>query len=170
MSNLSSQLRDRRWQKRRLEILSRDNFTCCMCGSTDNTEQLHVHHLVYKRSLPIWEYPDNALITLCATCHTERIENWQLAICGFLRSMLAAFPPAICEDETDALEEIARFGALIDSDDWHAFEAVVIKAPRMLGELVYGGSPPSHAFHAALEEIKAATGPQALYDLEETDE
>lgn len=162
MSNLSSQLRDRRWQKRRLEILSRDDFTCRMCGSTDNTEQLHVHHLVYKRSLPIWDYPGNALITLCATCHTERIEDWQLAMCGFLNSMLLAFPSTTYEEEIDSVAEIARCGSMIDPDDWRAFRAVAMQKPEMFGELVFGGSVYSQAFHKVLDEIQEVIGGRPL--------
>lgn len=38
-------LKEPRWQKRKTEILSRDNFTCQLCGDTENT--LHVHHKYY---------------------------------------------------------------------------------------------------------------------------
>lgn len=71
MSNYSSQLRDRRWQKKRLEILKRDGFTCRMCGSEDNSEQLHVHHVFYRKGLAVWEYPDESLISVCESCHEE---------------------------------------------------------------------------------------------------
>lgn len=75
MSNLSSQLRDRRWQKRRLEILQRDNFTCTYCGSTDNAVQLHVHHRAYLPQTNMWAYPDRYLVTLCADCHERATEQ-----------------------------------------------------------------------------------------------
>lgn len=54
------QIKDPRWQRRRLEILSRDNFACQICGDTDNT--LHVHHLAYEQNKKIWEYDDWQLI------------------------------------------------------------------------------------------------------------
>lgn len=63
----SEKLRDPRWQKKRLEILSRDEFTCRNCGDTETT--LHVHHKYYERNLEPWEYPEEALITLCEICH-----------------------------------------------------------------------------------------------------
>lgn len=66
MSNYSEKLLDTRWQKKRLEILSRDEFTCKMCG--DSEETLHVHHIAYKSYNP-WETENNLLITLCKSCH-----------------------------------------------------------------------------------------------------
>lgn len=60
-------LKDPRWQKKRLEILERDNFTCCQCG--DKEETLHVHHKGYIKGNEPWEYDNNYLETLCETCH-----------------------------------------------------------------------------------------------------
>lgn len=68
----SEKLRDPRWQKRRLEIMQRDNFCCVHCGDTRNT--LNVHHLAYERGRSPWDYHDSILITLCEDCHT-RCEN-----------------------------------------------------------------------------------------------
>jgi hypothetical protein len=68
--NFFLQYKDPRWQKRRLEILQRDNFTCTSCGN--NSETLNIHHCVpYKKNLKIWEYQDNELTTLCENCHKE---------------------------------------------------------------------------------------------------
>lgn len=69
MGSYSSKLRDRRWQKRRLQIMERDHFTCQLCGSVDSSHQLHVHHLYYTRGVEPWEYPEDALISLCEHCH-----------------------------------------------------------------------------------------------------
>lgn len=66
-TSYSSLLQDPRWQKKRLKIMERDNFTCCTCGATDKT--LHVHHRYYKNSEGPWDYPDRALVTLCHHCH-----------------------------------------------------------------------------------------------------
>jgi len=60
-------LRDPRWQKRRLEILSRDNFICCVCKGGERT--LHVHHLFYVTGRDPWNYPNFSLVTLCDECH-----------------------------------------------------------------------------------------------------
>lgn len=63
----SEKLKDPRWQKRRLEIMSRDAFKCVWCGCAEKT--LHVHHESYKAGLEPWEYADDVLQTLCESCH-----------------------------------------------------------------------------------------------------
>ena len=65
----SEQLKDPRWQKKRLEILSRDNFTCQKCGDEKTT--LHIHHKSYVSGKKAWEYESDYLITLCSLCHKE---------------------------------------------------------------------------------------------------
>ena len=65
--NYSDKLKDPRWQKKRLEILNRDRFTCLACGDTKNT--LHVHHCYYVSKREPWDYPNESLLTFCAKCH-----------------------------------------------------------------------------------------------------
>lgn len=67
----SKKLQNPNWQKKRLEILSRDNFQCISCGSND--KELHVHHRWYQFGKEIWDYPDSCFETLCHECH-EYIE------------------------------------------------------------------------------------------------
>ncbi len=62
-------LRDPRWQKKRLKIMERDNFTCLACGKDTGT--LNVHHVHYAKGDP-WLTPDRFLMTLCEPCHKER--------------------------------------------------------------------------------------------------
>lgn len=69
MSDYSNQLKSPKWQRKRLEIFSRDNFTCVECGDDKNT--LHVHHQEYK-NCEIWDYPNESLITLCESCHNKK--------------------------------------------------------------------------------------------------
>jgi len=64
--NYSQKLRSPKWQKKRLEILQRDQFKCCLCG--DEETELHVHHLKYTGEP--WEAPNDKLQTLCADCHS----------------------------------------------------------------------------------------------------
>ena len=59
------------WQKKRLEILQRDEFMCLHCGCHD--KELHVHHRWYQFGKDIWDYPDTCFETLCFECH-EYIE------------------------------------------------------------------------------------------------
>lgn len=66
----SQKLKDPRWQKKRLDILNRDDWTCRKCENKEST--LHVHHKVYIKGKDPWEYPAKFLITLCDSCH----EDW----------------------------------------------------------------------------------------------
>jgi len=86
-----------KWQKKRLEILERDEFKCRYCNNSNSS--LHVHHLVYHKNKKIWEYENNLLITYCKDCH-NRWHNIKENINSYLAVDL------------DKLEEIAT---LLDS-------------------------------------------------------
>jgi hypothetical protein len=64
----SDKLLDPRWQKKRLEVFQRDDFTCKLCG--EKTETLHVHHQLYERGYEPWDYPLSILETYCHFCHS----------------------------------------------------------------------------------------------------
>lgn len=66
----AEKLKDPRWQRRRLEILQRDDWKCTSCG--DGTRTLHVHHHWYEGEP--WDAPSAALTTLCEDCHAEETE------------------------------------------------------------------------------------------------
>ena len=68
MTEYREKLKDPRWQKKRLQILQRDEFICQCCFDSEST--LHVHHKYYNNCDP-WDIPDSALVTLCAECHEE---------------------------------------------------------------------------------------------------
>lgn len=70
MATYLEKLKDPRWQKRRLEIMDRDNFQCCNCKS--KTEELNVHHLYYEKDKEPWDAEDKYLITFCSSCHELR--------------------------------------------------------------------------------------------------
>ncbi len=65
MKTYSEKLKDPRWQKRRLEILQRDSFTCRLC--TDTETELHINHKKYTGEP--WDAPSRDLETLCKHCH-----------------------------------------------------------------------------------------------------
>ena len=70
-------LLDPRWQRLRLEVMQRDNFTCQYCGDTERT--LNIHHLSYNINGNPWDIDDFALICICEDCHyveyiCERLE------------------------------------------------------------------------------------------------
>lgn len=67
-------LKKPQWQRKRLEIMNRDNFTCKYCG--DDQNELQIHHLKYT-GMP-WEAKDEDLKTSCCHCHqiiTEYKDN-----------------------------------------------------------------------------------------------
>lgn len=77
----SEKLKNANWQKKRLEVLSRDNWTCLSCGRNCLNEGLcaHVHHIKYLPNLEPWEYENNYLATYCELCHnTEHLIGGQI--------------------------------------------------------------------------------------------
>ena len=77
----SEKLTNPKWQKKRLEVLSRDNFKCQLCGDEDN--MLHVHHKEYKKGCEPWEYDNSNFISLCKDCHREA-ENAKISECKLI--------------------------------------------------------------------------------------
>jgi 5-methylcytosine-specific restriction endonuclease McrA len=76
--NYSDMLRDPRWQRKKTEVLIRDNFTCQHCNATDKT--LVVHHIRYERGLAPWDYGNEYLLTLCDPCHSKHHDENPLLI------------------------------------------------------------------------------------------
>ncbi len=72
-SAYAKKLLDPRWQKRRLEIMGRDEFTCQMCGDSEST--LMVHHRYYIWGREPWDYSEEMLVTLCGECHESEHDN-----------------------------------------------------------------------------------------------
>lgn len=85
MASYSDKLKDPRWQKKRLEILERDNWTCQCCNDTKKT--LNVHHMQYKR-MP-WSVPNDKLITYCEDCH-QSLEGYNKSM-GDIKMMKYIF-------------------------------------------------------------------------------
>jgi Zn finger protein HypA/HybF involved in hydrogenase expression len=73
--NYSEKLKNPLWQRKRLEIMQRDNFQCKECGSIK--DQLHVHHKYYENGKEPWENNDKVLQTLCHKCHLEKENVFQ---------------------------------------------------------------------------------------------
>ena len=71
MATYAEKLKNPKWQKKRLEVLSRDNFTCKFCGDTETT--LHVHHKKYTGEPH--DAPLKDLETLCEDCHYVETNN-----------------------------------------------------------------------------------------------
>jgi hypothetical protein len=60
-------LKDPRWQQKRLRVFEAAGFRCARCGSTVRT--LHAHHKLYLKGHKPWEYEDGLLECLCELCH-----------------------------------------------------------------------------------------------------
>ena len=60
-------LKDPKWQKKRLEVLSTLGWNCQCCGDGEST--LHVHHKQYFKGREPWEYDIDQLTVLCEDCH-----------------------------------------------------------------------------------------------------
>lgn len=77
-------LKDPRWQKKRLEVLQRADFSCEACGDKEST--LHVHHNEYFKGKEPWEYDKYQLSVLCDSCHEFKHSKQDALklICSFL--------------------------------------------------------------------------------------
>jgi hypothetical protein len=69
----SDLLRDPRWQRLRLEVFQRDDFSCQICG--DKETSLQVHHHFYLKGRNPWDYGHDQLTTLCEPCHEKTSER-----------------------------------------------------------------------------------------------
>lgn len=68
-------LLDPRWQRLRLEVMQRDDFTCSKCFA--DKETLNVHHRHYVPGHEPWEYSPDTLETLCVRCHESETAAWR---------------------------------------------------------------------------------------------
>jgi hypothetical protein len=74
MLSIQEQYNHPLWQRKRLEILDRDGWTCRCCDKESSDKipiQFHVHHLWYERDLLIWEIDNEGLVTVCDECHKK---------------------------------------------------------------------------------------------------
>lgn len=116
-------LKDPRWQKMRLKIMSRDEFSCCDCGEMEKT--LNVHHTYYERAADPWDYPMDSLLTLCETCHGERHARE-----AFLSKLLAAMSAESIERITgyalaESVVSCEEAGIEINNvSEWHIYGVV----------------------------------------------
>jgi hypothetical protein len=119
-------LQDPQWQKKRLEIMSRDGFQCIKCSSKTNT--LTVHHFYYISGRMPWEYPSQSMVTLCRKCHVEGNDDscprpsyfylWEVSACFEIGRQIEMLQQDIDPDE-GCLFFIERAGHEIG---WPPFE------------------------------------------------
>lgn len=107
MTTYKEKLLDPRWQKKRLEILQRDNWTCQRCGETKET--LHVHHVHYQGCEP-WDTEDKYLRTMCSSCHDYETERMKVVMLE-LKSSLTK----LALDSSDISEIASGFSDYADN-------------------------------------------------------
>ncbi len=101
----AEKLLDPRWQKKRLEVLERDKFTCQGCGDTRST--LHVHHFWYNKGADPWNHPMESLITYCERCHQEEQARHLEAVEDLMVVLKKkGFPFKNIEELTEMISEI----------------------------------------------------------------
>ena len=93
----SEKMKDPRWQKKRLEVFERDEFTCQKCFDDEST--LHVHHRYYIKDKDPWDYPLDAFVTLCEECHKNERQNRSVAE----EALIAALKQKFLTEEIDTL-------------------------------------------------------------------
>lgn len=91
----SDELKDPRWQRKRLEVMQADRFTCQVCFRSD--KPLNVHHKKNIKGAKAWEYETNELITLCEDCHKKNHHEEKKIVCIGL----------LLENITDQIRQIA---------------------------------------------------------------
>lgn len=67
MTDYESLLNTPEWQKKRAEIITRDKGRCMQCGKSGLP--IEVHHIYYKANTQPWEYDNDALMSVCHSCH-----------------------------------------------------------------------------------------------------
>lgn len=113
------QLRDPRWQRRRLEIMQRADFECENCGVKDQT--LNVHHKLYRKNAAPWDYENHELTCLCEGCHEAEHS---------VRAEMAALL-ARC-DEYDMRRVIGYLKGLLNDRTWEDASEDALRRPIKL--------------------------------------
>lgn len=98
-------LKDPRWQRKRLEVMQRDDFACTRCGAKDET--LNVHHWSYSKSGNPWDVGVDDLDTVCEYCH-GKIEG-MLLFCKLAIKSYKNLDFSLKKSDEDDLNEMAYF-------------------------------------------------------------
>ena len=129
MTAYAEKLKDPRWQKKRLEILERDEWTCQRCG--DKESMLVVHHRLYYRGHEPWDYPNELLVTVCDPCHQGHHAGAREAETNLLRTL--AMRGAWYEDLQGIAFDLEHFATLMDREQWLVFQHHLGKLISRLG-------------------------------------
>jgi hypothetical protein len=110
----SDKLKSPKWQKKRLQILDRDNWQCQYCKDTER--QLQVHHLKYTNEP--WDANNEDLITTCIDCHSI-ISKFEFVFKSILKIKLIDYDnyKFICKGEYKNGVEAVIFVLKYDDDN-----------------------------------------------------
>ena len=97
--------KDPKWQKKRLQIMERDEFKCVECEDSEST--LNVHHAYYVSGRKPWKYPGWSLKTLCENCHKAAHDQEE------------DFPDKVCEEPWESYIEWIFGDEVKDGAEWH---------------------------------------------------
>ena len=70
-TNITRFRSSRTWQRKRLEILERDQHLCklCLYRGVINNKGLEIHHIIALKDNEELKLEDDNLVTLCSGCH-----------------------------------------------------------------------------------------------------
>ena len=104
-TSYNSKLRDARWQRKRLEVMNRDKWTCRCCGVYGDGVVFNVHHAYYESGKNPWEYPSDSLVTWCSDCHSIMHDYLQIlnkSVCNMTGARISALMAHIQELERES--------------------------------------------------------------------
>ncbi len=127
-------LRDPRWQKKRLKILERDEWSCQICG--DSTSTLHVHHRRYLRGKDPWDYDDALLTTLCEECHEYETDRWPDTAQDLIEALKERFFASDIDEITMGIRDMPLPAPHKSSEISHAYRLAFCKE-EMMGVIMH---------------------------------
>lgn len=124
--NYAEKLTDPRWQKKRLEVLSRDGWSCQRCSDTSST--LHVHHKRYTGEP--WDAPLEDLVTLCAECHAST-SHTEKEVRGQIESLTCDHVFDIADIQS-ILCDVYAASAILPPDTLVYVVSILLNSPEVL--------------------------------------
>ncbi len=73
--------KNKKWQNIRKAIIERDDSICVLCGDELNNDDIHIHHIEYRKHGGNDSY--NNLVTLCIECHGTLPEHDKVIEFGY---------------------------------------------------------------------------------------
>lgn len=130
-SSYAAKLKDPRWQRKRLEILQRSDWSCESCG--DRTSTLHVHHKQYIKGREPWEYEASGLEALCEKCHSKAHDEKT-----FLTQVISEFPSEMAPALAALLVGYGFDDGYVEAEHWIKVDGRIAQAgvfASLLGNL-----------------------------------